>query len=301
VTASHTYTAAGVYTVTLTLTDAGNSNLSGSSTFQYVVIFDASAGFTTGGGWFNSPAGAYAANPALTGKANFGFNAKYKSGSNVPTGQTEFQFPAGNLSFNPSSYDWLVLNGSQAQFQGSGTINGSGNYGFLVTVTDNDASSSGPDAIRIQIWDKNNNNSVVYDTQPGAVITAAPTTFLGGGDIQVHASSAKMETVVGVTGGTTTSGTPQPAPLPGSSDSSNPVAPVVSSTPAALASNVSPNAGSWLTFEANVLDYLERDLDQWEAEMTQELSSLVQTIDQLLADWAQMTLDSFGANPQHKG
>src|SRR5262249_14859790 len=38
-------------------------------------------------------------------------------------------------------------------------------------------------------WDKNNNNAVVYDTQPGAPTTAAPTTPLGGGRIQVHTNA----------------------------------------------------------------------------------------------------------------
>ena len=45
---SHTYTAAGVYTVTLTLTDSsGASALSG---FQFVVVYRPSGGFVTGAG-----------------------------------------------------------------------------------------------------------------------------------------------------------------------------------------------------------------------------------------------------------
>jgi streptogramin lyase len=182
VTGSHNYTTAGVYTVKLTVTDKDGA--SGTSTFSYVVVYDASAGFVTGGGWFTSPAGAYAANPALTGPANFGLNAKYKSGDTVPTGNTEFQFPAASLNFHATSYDWLVITGSQAQYQGSATINGAGNYGFLVTAQDNGGST--PDKIRIEIWDKSRGNAVVYDTQPLAPTSAAPTTALGGGRIQVH-------------------------------------------------------------------------------------------------------------------
>ena len=63
VSGSHAYTAAGVYTVTLTVTDDDTGV--GSSTFQYIVVYDPSAGFVTGGGWINSPIGAYAANPEL--------------------------------------------------------------------------------------------------------------------------------------------------------------------------------------------------------------------------------------------
>jgi hypothetical protein len=105
----------------------------------------------------------------------------------VPTGSTQLQFPAANLTFVSTSYDWLVITTNQAQFQGSGTINGTGNYGFLVTAQDN--GGQGADKVRLMIWDKSNNNAVVYDTQPGAPTTAAPTTALGGGRIQVHTNA----------------------------------------------------------------------------------------------------------------
>jgi hypothetical protein len=185
VSGSHPYTVDGVYTVTLTVTDTDGA--SGQSVFQFVVVYNPGAGFVTGGGWIPSPAGAYAANPSLTGKATFGLNAKYKSGDTVPTGNTEFQFPAGNFNFHATAYDWLVITTNQAQYQGAGTINGAGNIGFLVTVLDNGGTT--PDKFRLQIWDKSNNNAVVYDTQPGDPATAAPTTALGGGRIQVHTNA----------------------------------------------------------------------------------------------------------------
>ncbi|MBK7245505.1 MAG: hypothetical protein IPH98_16970 [Saprospiraceae bacterium] len=62
-------------------------------------VYDPTGGFITGGGWINSPEGAYPAIPTLTGKANFGFVAKYKKGNNQVDGNTEFQFKAGNLNF----------------------------------------------------------------------------------------------------------------------------------------------------------------------------------------------------------
>jgi hypothetical protein len=185
VTGGHTYTADGVYTITLTVT--ANDGGAGTAVFQYVVAYNPSAGFVTGGGALTSPAGAYAANPALSGPTSFGLNAKYKAGATVPTGNTEFQFPAANLTFHATSYDWLVLTTNQAQYQGSGTLNGSGSYGFLVTAQDN--GGHGADLFRLKIWDKTNNNAVVYDTQPGAATTAAPTTALGGGRIQVHTNA----------------------------------------------------------------------------------------------------------------
>jgi hypothetical protein len=186
VTGSHSYATDGVFTITLTVTDSTGGGAT-TAAFQYAVIYNPSAGFVTGGGWFNSPAGAYAANPALTGQANFGLNAKYKPGATVPTGNTEFQLPAAGLNFHATSYDWLVITTNQAQYQGSGTINGAGSYGFLVTAQDDGGAT--PDLLRLQIWDKSNSNAVVYDTQPGAPVTAAPATALGGGRIQVHTNA----------------------------------------------------------------------------------------------------------------
>ena len=153
-----------------------------------VAIYDPNAGFVTGGGWIDSPPSAYVTNPGLTGKANFGFVSKYKKGANVPDGNTEFQFHAGNLNFKSSVYEWLVVAGARAQFKGTGTINGSGNYGFLLTAIDGQINGGGgSDKFRIKIWDKNNGDAVVYDNQIGNLDTADPTTLLGGGSINIQA------------------------------------------------------------------------------------------------------------------
>jgi hypothetical protein len=118
----------------LTVTDqAGNTT---QCIFQFVVIYDPDGGFVTGGGWINSPAGAYPLDAALAGKATFGFVSKYLHGATVPTGNTEFQFKIANLNFKSSVYEWLVVAGARAQYKGSGTINGSGDYGFLLTCID---------------------------------------------------------------------------------------------------------------------------------------------------------------------
>jgi hypothetical protein len=179
---SHTYTAAGIYTPTLTVTDDDRG--SDSASCQYVVVYDPSAGFVTGGGWILSPAGAYVADTTLTGKATFGFVSKYQKGASIPTGNTEFQFQAGGLNFKSSSYDWLVVQGqSKASYKGTGTINGSGSYGFLLSVIDNGSSG---DTFRIKIWDKLNGDAVVYDNQLGAADDASASTVIGGGSIVIH-------------------------------------------------------------------------------------------------------------------
>jgi len=79
----------------------------------------------------------------LTGKATFGFVSKYIKGKVDPTGNTEFQFKAGDLNFKSTSYEWLVVAGARAQFKGLGTINGTGNYGFMLTAIDGQISGGG--------------------------------------------------------------------------------------------------------------------------------------------------------------
>lgn len=184
-TASHTYTAAGIYTVELTVTDDDGG--SDSATYQYVVVYDPSAGFVTGGGWIQSPEGAYAPDPSLTGKANFGFVSKYKKGATVPDGSTQFQFHAAGFNFHSTSYDWLVVSGPKAQYKGSGTVNGSGDFGFLLTANDGAINGGGgEDRFRIKVWDKSTGD-VVYDNQAGEALDAAASQAIDGGSIVIHA------------------------------------------------------------------------------------------------------------------
>jgi uncharacterized repeat protein (TIGR01451 family) len=181
------FTSAGVYTETLTLTVTdSNGGSSQSTSEQYVVVYDQSAGFVTGGGWINSPAGAYADNPALTGKANFGFVSQYKKGANTPTGNTEFDFHIAGLNFHSKSYDWLVVGGVKAQFKGSGTINGAGNFGFMLTAIDGQLlGKNHVDTFRIKIWDISS-GAIVYDNQMGMSDSGYPTTAISGGSIIIH-------------------------------------------------------------------------------------------------------------------
>jgi hypothetical protein len=188
--ASHTFNAAGVYLVTLSVADdCGQTG----ATYQVgafdalVVVYDPDAGSVTGGGWINSPPGAYVPNPSLTGKANFGFVSRYQKGASIPDGQTEFQFKVANLNFHSTIYEWLVVAGAKAQYKGTGTVNGAGNYGFMLTAIDGEINGGGGiDKFRIKIWDKNNGNAVIYDNQMGAGIDDNPSTALAGGSIVIH-------------------------------------------------------------------------------------------------------------------
>ena len=172
------------------------------SATAYLPVYDPNGSFITGGGWINSPVGAYTANVSLTGKANFGFNAKYKKGNNQVDGNTEFQFQTANFNFksNILTAGTLVISGAKATFRGEGTVNGSGTYGFLVAAIDGAINGGGgTDTFRIKIWDKSNGNNVVYDNQLGASENLDATTLLGGGSIVIHevkkGTTGKVETV----------------------------------------------------------------------------------------------------------
>lgn len=184
--ADQTYLAAGVYTVTAAVTDKDGDN--GSFTSEtMVVIYDPSGGFVTGGGWITSPAGAYASDPTISGRASFGFVSKYRKGATVPTGNTEFQFKAGDLNFHSSSYDFLVISagGTNAQYKGAGTINGSlaptgSPYKFMLWARDE--TPGGADIFRIRIWYEDGSEIEVYDNSLGAGFGQE----IGGGSIVIH-------------------------------------------------------------------------------------------------------------------
>lgn len=186
VSGSHLFTTAGVYEVKLTVTDDDGG--ASQSIFQYAVVYDPNGGFVTGGGWIDSPAGAYGPDPTLIGKANFGFVSKYQPGANVPTGNTEFQFKAGNFNFHSTVYEWLVVAGAKAQYKGSGKVNGAGDYGFMLTATDGQLNGGGGvDKFRIKIWDKAS-GVVIYDNKRGDSddLDNVSPQALGGGSIVIH-------------------------------------------------------------------------------------------------------------------
>jgi hypothetical protein len=194
-TATHTYIKPEVYSPIVTVYDV--CGLSASVPYQYFVVYDPNAGFVTGGGWINSPVGAYSPDLTLTGKANFGFVSKYQKGKTVPDGNTEFQFHAAGMNFKSSVYEWLVVAGMKAQFKGSGTLNGSGNYGFMLSAIDGT-----PDKFRIKIWNKDAGDAVVYDNQMAAPLDADPTTAISGGSIVVHTSNKSAEVIAPIAGNT---------------------------------------------------------------------------------------------------
>jgi hypothetical protein len=176
----HAYSEPGVYRAQLTVLD--NFGQFDTSTYEFVVVYDPSGGHVTGGGWINSPAGAYKPDPDLAGQASFSFVSKYQTGATRPTGETGFQFQVADLNFHTDTYQWLVVNpdGSRAQFKGEGTINGAvapngENYQLMIWATD-----GSPDTFRIKIWyEVNLSDVIVYDNgfdQPidGSIVVYRP-------------------------------------------------------------------------------------------------------------------------------
>ena len=105
------------------------------------------------------------------------------------SGKTNFRFVAANLNFKSTAYQWLVVAGARAQFKGWGTINGQGNYAFMLTAIDGQVSGGGgADRFRIKLWDEASGTKV-YDNQHGTDDNAGLTgggTLLQGGSIEIH-------------------------------------------------------------------------------------------------------------------
>jgi len=183
---THRYTEPGMYRLTLTVAEDAGSD---TATYEFVVVYNPAGGSVIGAGWINSPAGACrleAGDETTTGKANFGFVSKYLKGAHIPMGVTVFDIKACGLEFISARYKWLVVTGSKAIYKGYGTINGAGNYGFIISAIDAGAAIHPPvDLFRIKIWDVAT-GTVVYDNQMDAAEDANPTTTLGRGSIVVH-------------------------------------------------------------------------------------------------------------------
>lgn len=184
VSGSHTYAEAGVYQITLTVVDDDNGSDSEMLEY-YIVVFDPSGGFVTGGGWIFVQPGSYPADPTLTGKATFGFVSKYKKGQSTPSGNTEFQFHAANFNFHSHLYLWLVITNCKAMYKGVGTVNGEGMYGFILTAIDGQKNGGGDvDKLRMKIWDADGN--IVFDNNLGLPNDEDPITALSSGQITIH-------------------------------------------------------------------------------------------------------------------
>ncbi len=113
----------------------------------YVVIYDPSAGFVTGGGWVSSPAGASVEFPTAVGKALFGFVSKYQKGEDYHSrahrpDSVPVPRRCDSTSTAPRMIGWSSLVPGPSS-RATGTINGSGDYGFILTAIDGAVAGGG--------------------------------------------------------------------------------------------------------------------------------------------------------------
>ena len=140
---------AGMYDITVTVTD--DRGLSATDGVAVTVIDPAL--MAAGSGVIMSPRGAVAAAPTAVNRAIFSFAVAYPDGAMTPAGPVTFTYSHG--TFQATTLELLLIEGAAITIQGSGTLNGSGDYAFTLSAVD-----GSPDGFRIQIRD---GASVVYD------------------------------------------------------------------------------------------------------------------------------------------
>lgn len=147
-TGNHTFTKPGVYTVTAKVMDlAGKSAVASRS----IVVYDPSSGYAGGTGSFVSPHMPNKTARFQAGMANFSFAAPLKSDASAKNSRGELHFNVGGIHFRSKDVR-AVDNGSQGQFAGSGTINGTGQYQFSMATTAGAADSKAPGRFSLKIW-----------------------------------------------------------------------------------------------------------------------------------------------------
>jgi hypothetical protein len=171
---SHVYTAAGLYTVKVTVTDPNGKQ--GWNVLRYAVVYDQPAGTVDSNEMtFKDPNGG--------GTASLEFNAKYWNPNagdgtvdpTLPEGKLKFQL--GELNFvGTSPFEWMVIDGDQVFLKGVGLMSDGKQYHFLVSAVDGKPN----DLVRVKIW-QGKNQAPVYDSQPGAADDARPTTPINKG------------------------------------------------------------------------------------------------------------------------
>jgi probable HAF family extracellular repeat protein len=130
---SHAYTTPGIYTVTANVVDLAGRSVAVSRT---IVAYDRSTGFAGGSGWFMSPHGANKKSRIPASKASFSFIAPSTNPeAKAISTKSQLRFNVAGLSLRSENIRPVVAQGVQGKFEGSGTINGAGDYKFTLDTT----------------------------------------------------------------------------------------------------------------------------------------------------------------------
>lgn len=212
ITVPHIYNKSGVFAPVITVTDGGNA--SDTQIYKYIVVYVSGNYATTAAGQFYAPPGSLVANPSLSTanlKVQLGDHCMPKPNSpgkfngmlNLEMAGAHFVFETEN-----TDYDYLVVSGCYlAQFHGTGYLYANGHksnchggchgacaaggasnahYGILVVQTDRTYNIANKNKVRIKIWNMDDANAVVFDTQMGDPDDALPTTPISSGNCNVR-------------------------------------------------------------------------------------------------------------------
>jgi hypothetical protein len=171
---SHAFAAAGVYAVTLTVTDS--EGRTGFDT-EYFAVYDPAAGMVTGEAEIVANGHSFA----------FALDAQYDKKSALLKGQAVVTVDAGEAVFQTTGLDWLAVEpDGMSHLQATGTLNGKGGYLLLLTLRD--GGKLGDDLARVRIWHggAGKNGHLVFDSQPATPIGGSAATPLTEGNVTLH-------------------------------------------------------------------------------------------------------------------
>ena len=97
----------------------------------------------------------------------------------MPSGKTNITIKGKSFKFVSTSYSWMIVKGQTAFLEGSGTVNGKGDYGLLVSIQNEPWYISNSDMLRFKIWNKAT-KEVILDTQPSEADSAPAKTLVKG-------------------------------------------------------------------------------------------------------------------------
>lgn len=148
--ASHTYAAPGIYALRATVVNAAGSSAAVS---RKVIVYEPSGGVVAGSGSFVSPEGAIRTAPERAARAFFSFFVPLNMRAQVAGTRAQLHFDVPGLSLRSASLKPVALKGTEGQFEGSGTVNGAGDYKFTLSTVAGAATGPGERArFGLKIW-----------------------------------------------------------------------------------------------------------------------------------------------------